>query len=283
MFMPLRKYPAAQFKTGRRTTPIVLALLLMFTISCSDTQDRDTIRVMSYNIAAGYGDLNTIADVIREHDPDIVALQEVDFHWGERSEFEHQLSELAESLDMYPFSGEIYTLQPDRSSMPARRYGLAWLSRYPYIWAENHPIHRLSTQHVDTAPVYFPGFPEAGILFQGRPLHLFNTHLDYRSDPSVRERQIEDMLQIIEARRQPSILLGDLNARPDSRELEPLFERFEDAWTEAQGPGYTFPSSSPDRRIDYILYDRELDVVSVFVPLTQASDHLPVIADLRWR
>ena len=50
-------------------------------------------RVMTWNIAAGHGDLSKTADVIREARPDIVALQEVDAHWEKRSDFADQPAE----------------------------------------------------------------------------------------------------------------------------------------------------------------------------------------------
>ena len=46
------------------------------------SQDPIELRVMSYNIAAGFGDIYGIAEVIAEQQPDLVALQEVDVHWG---------------------------------------------------------------------------------------------------------------------------------------------------------------------------------------------------------
>ena len=59
------------------------------------------------------------------------------------------------------------------------------------------------------------------------------------------------------------VLVGDFNARPDAPELEPLRERFTDAWELAadredqagwrfwqRDEGRTHPARSPHRRID---------------------------------
>jgi endonuclease/exonuclease/phosphatase family metal-dependent hydrolase len=264
-----------------------LTILLTFvTNACNNAageEGTDEIRVMSYNIAAGYGDLNRIADVISEHNPDLVALQEVDVFWSERSNFEDQARLLGEALDMHYFYGEIYTFDPHEDGMPARRYGLAYLSRVPFDHAENYPLVRLSTQSEEPELIYLPGFPAISVTIHGREVHLFNTHLDYRSDPAVREQQVSEMLTVINRYHGPMLLLGDLNARPGSPELDPLFELFSDAWDDSTGPGYTFPGDDPDRRIDYILHTNDFEVRSVFVPETEASDHRPVVADLLFR
>ena len=265
----------------------VLMLFLLLT-ACGDRawqgDTQPSIRVMSFNIAAGYGDLDRIASVIAEHEPDVVALQEVDVFWSERSDFEDQARRLGESLDMHSFYGEIYTLSPTRENAPPRRYGLAYLSTVPFEHAENFPLSRLSTQTEEPELTVLPGFPSITVTLEGQEIQLFNTHLDYRSDPSVRETQVAEMLDVAGRYSGPQLLLGDLNARPGSPELDPLFDtRFTDAWDESQGPGYTFPADDPDRRIDYILHTDDFEVVNVYVVETEASDHRPVVADLIFR
>ncbi|MFU8860225.1 MAG: endonuclease/exonuclease/phosphatase family protein [Cyclonatronaceae bacterium] len=235
---------------------------------------------MCYNIAAGYGDIDAIAQVISDQKPDIVALQEVDVNWGERSAWEDQARYLAYKLNMHYFFGEIYSYDTSETDTPPRRYGLAWLSREPFVYTVNHRISRLSTQ--DTEPVLrlLPGFPEVAVEFNGQRIHFFNTHLDYRPDPHARKTQISEMMAIMQPANTPVILMGDLNARPGAPELVPLFESLEDAWPVQEDAGFTFPADAPDRRIDYILHSDHFTVKGIYVADTQASDHRPVIADL---
>jgi endonuclease/exonuclease/phosphatase family metal-dependent hydrolase len=81
--------------------------------------------------------------------------------------------------------------------------------------------------------------------------------------------------------REPVVLAGDLNAVPEAAELAPLRSMFADAWTRAgEGPGFTIPVEAPDRRIDYVLTSPEIGARSAAVIATDASDHLPVVADL---
>ena len=123
------------------------------------------------------------------------------------------------------------------------------------------------------------GFPEIVVKFGEINLHFFSTHLDYRRDPALRSIEVSEMLELIDLDN-PVLLVGDLNARPDAEELRPLLNLFNDAWGQKKDPGYTFPSNQPDRRIDYILHSDHFEVMDVFVPATEASDHRPVVADL---
>ncbi|WP_205745659.1 endonuclease/exonuclease/phosphatase family protein [Egibacter rhizosphaerae] len=239
------------------------------------------LRVASFNMAAGMGDLSATADAIEDLDADIVGLQEVDVHWGARSDFEDQAARLAEMLDMEVFFAPIYTFEPFEEGDPDREYGLAFLSDYPLHETINHDLTRLSTQGEDPEPEPMPGFPQVTANVKGVTVDLYNTHLDYRGDPTVRELQVDDTLEILGDEPAPAVLLGDLNAPPEAPELAPLFEVMDDAWAVAgEGDGFTFPAEDPDARIDYVLATPDIEVRDAQVVDTQASDHLPVVADL---
>lgn len=248
----------------------------------SETDNEDSIRIMTFNIAAGYGDFSRIVDVIREYDPGIVGLQEVDVYWSERSDYQDQIRLLSEELEMDYFFGPIYRIPHKEGTRPIREYGLGFLSRIPIVDSKNHKITRLSTKVEEPEPELKPGFPEILINLNDSKLRIYNTHLDYRPDPIVRKMQVKDMISIIDEHDTPTILLGDLNAIPGSPEILPLFEIFKDVWDDEElGPGYTFPANNPDRRIDYILVTEEIEIKYVDIIQTNASDHLPIITDIK--
>jgi endonuclease/exonuclease/phosphatase family metal-dependent hydrolase len=266
---------------GRMRCFLLMLAVFASIPGCSATADERTdVRVMCYNIAAGFGDIDAVAQVIRDHNPDIVALQEVDVHWGERSNFEDQVLYLGKELGMYSFFGEIYRIDASDTYTPPRQYGLAWLSKEPLILSLNHKLPRLSTQEAEPGLRTLPGFPEVAVDINGNRIHLYNTHLDYRPDPAVRIAQIAEMMALMQDADTPVILMGDLNARPAAPELQPLFAVLHDAWIHTDDHGYTFPADAPDRRIDYILHSGHFTVGDVYVVDTQASDHRPVVADL---
>jgi endonuclease/exonuclease/phosphatase family metal-dependent hydrolase len=241
---------------------------------------RATLRVMTYNIQAGGGNLDRIAETIRSAAPDMVGLQEVDVHWDARSAFADQAELLARSLGMEARFAAIYRIPVSDSTKPPRQYGVALLSRCPIRSFNNRRLTRLSTQVENAVPAPMPGFLEATVDVGGTPVRVFSTHLDYRADPRVREKQVAEMLAIIAESSGPTILVGDLNAQPQAPELGPLFSKLRDAWLVGDGSGFTYPAKEPVRRIDYVLTSPHFVARSARVPDTQASDHRPVVVDL---
>lgn len=266
--------------TLRRILPALLVVSSLAEAACTTPRapQQQSVRVMSYNIAAGNRDLARIADVIRAADADIIGLQEVDVHWSERSGFVDQAADLAAMLGMQVRFGPIYSLPGDGAER--REFGLAVLTHHPIIEFRNHVIPRLSTQADDPEPRPMPGFIDAVVDVRGTRIHVFNTHLDYRPDPRVRVAQVSAMLRVMPQPSLPHILIGDLNAPPSAPELQPLFARFHDAWQDDRDPGHTYPASAPERRIDYVLVSDRFRIAGAGTITTEASDHLPVVADL---
>ncbi len=238
------------------------------------------VRVMSYNIRSGNGDLQKTADAIRSLNADIVGLQEVDVHWSPRSAFADQATELGERLHMQVRFAHIYDLPPSATGDSSREFGVALLSKFPIVNWSNRVITRLSTQQANAQPAPMPGFLEATLDVRGTPVRAFVTHLDYRSDPAVRKRQVQDMLGYIGDARAATLLMGDLNAPPSAAELEPLFRNLRDAWPANAGAGFTYPAERAEKRIDAVLISSHFRVLSAIVPPTLASDHLPVVVEL---
>jgi endonuclease/exonuclease/phosphatase family metal-dependent hydrolase len=256
------------------------------TAACAHVRPGDSavpLRVMTYNIRAGNGDIARTAETIRSFAPDIVGLQEVDVHWGERSGFEDQATLLGRVLGMQVRFAPIYALPGADSTKARRQYGVALLSRHPIIRWTNDTLTRLSTIAQNPEPAPAPGLLQATIEIAGAVVRVFNTHLDYRPDPRVRKQQVTEMLAYLGSASTPTLVLGDLNANPDALELQPLFERFRDTWQDSARPGFTFPADKPMKRIDYVLVSGHFQVKAASVPVTEASDHRPVVIDLLLR
>ncbi len=246
----------------------------------------------SYNIAAGRDadgtfDIASTAAAIEDIEADVIALQEVDVHWGERSLNLDLAEELADALDMWVGFAPIYSNDPAEEGGPRAEFGVAVLSSYPIVDFTNHEITRLSTQSEDPEPAPAPGFAEAVIQARGARVHVYSTHLDYRGDPTVRELQVADTLEILaeDGPHASQVLMGDFNATPQAPELAPLWDVLTDAHAEAgEGDGFTFPADVPDRRIDYVAVSDGIAVQHAWVPADGvaafSSDHRPVVADL---
>jgi endonuclease/exonuclease/phosphatase family metal-dependent hydrolase len=241
-----------------------------------------TLRVMSYNIHICQGmdkkfDPQRIADVIKREDVDVVALQEVDSK-ARRSGKVDQLAKLARLTGMHGVFGKA-------RDFDGGEYGQAILSRQPI---EKLEVHKLTAMGEQLAPT-----DERIALFatikQQRPLPdliFVGTHLHHVSDAfRVSEATVlNGLLGDAMAKREPAvILLGDFNAKPDSKVITMMREKWDDP---TAAVGDTFPADKPDRTIDYVMLPKGhgWKVVSAKVvdePL--ASDHRPVVVELQWK
>jgi endonuclease/exonuclease/phosphatase family metal-dependent hydrolase len=280
------------------------------------TRDRpgQKLRVINYNIRYGAGldgvvDLERTADVIRRSGAQIATIQEVDRHLLERSDFEDQARRLARMLRWHVVFGPAIDWDPLEKGEPRRQYGVAILSRFPIRDSENvrlpiHGIPRPPPGEEEVEPWSEPrAVLRALIDVRGVRVNVYTTHLqanstalrfgdepsDHESAQQQRAEQVEAILDEIDRVGGLTILAGDLNARPDDPELEPLYDAgLLDAWDVAgDGPGYTIIGVNDDGefeavgRIDYVFVSPEIGVRAAKVPWTEASDHLPVVADLR--
>ncbi|MFC3040715.1 endonuclease/exonuclease/phosphatase family protein [Virgibacillus xinjiangensis] len=235
----------------------------------------EKVKVMSYNMHHAVGednrlDLERIAEVIEDADADIIGLQEVDHHWSARSDFKDQAKLLADRLDMFYTYAANLDVEPAEEGEPRRQYGTAILSKYPILTSENYPLTRLGNTEQR-------GLLEAVINVKGNHVHVFNTHLALT--PEERELQIQEVVDIAEQSKGPQVIMGDLNAIPESDEMVPMYAHYKDAFS-GQDDAYTYSAANPTKRIDYIFTSEDLGVQNSRVIDTLASDHLPITTEI---
>ncbi len=105
----------------------------------------------------------------------------------------------------------------------------------------------------------------------------------YRHAYQIRNWEVDQVLNMVESEEVPVILVGDLNSTPNNWVYRRLAEGRQDAFRKAgRGWGATYHTRFPVVRIDFILVGPEWEVVEARVPRVWLSDHLPVVARLRW-
>ena len=209
-------------------------------------------------------DLDRIAALIREVDPDLVTLQEVDSVTG-RTDDVDQAQELGRLTGLNAAFG---------SFMPydGGAYGMAVLSRWPI--SESSNIRLPDGEEPRTSLAITVGVPESG-----RSLRLVGIHF-YRTEEE-RMAQARTLEQALGNNDIPTILAGDFNSTPDSEVMEYLSENW--SILEKGEDHFTFSSYDPVREIDFVLVRPAglFDVLSqVVVDEPVASDHRPVVAEL---
>jgi endonuclease/exonuclease/phosphatase family metal-dependent hydrolase len=237
-------------------------------------------RILTYNIHSGRGadgrlDLGRIVAVIAAEAPDIVALQEVDVG-RRRTDGVDQAHELARRLGMKA------SFQP-ALRVEEEQYGDAVLTALP--------ITRIKA---GTLPGYalLPRLEPRGALWVSietgaGPVQIINTHLGLV--PREQQAQAKELAGPrwlgAEARRDPLILVGDLNATRAASAYRILTDQLADATKQIprRGRMATFPSRSPVLRIDHVLISPGLRVTDARVPagphVRSASDHRPLVVD----
>jgi endonuclease/exonuclease/phosphatase family metal-dependent hydrolase len=236
------------------------------------------LRVATFNIHHGVGldgvlDLARIAATVERTGAEVVGLQEVDRHWSARSNFVDQATWLAQLLNMHLAFGANLDLDPPAPGAPRRQFGTAILSTYRIRATTNTLLPRpLGGEQ--------RGLLEARIKVRGIPVRVFNTHLQHDSQVE-RLDQVAQIREVLATATESMVLLGDLNATPDTPEIAGLTDRLVDAWvTAGVGDGFTFDAATPHARIDYVMSSDNVVARTAAVVTTDAADHLPVVADL---
>ncbi|WJD96141.1 endonuclease/exonuclease/phosphatase family protein [Streptomyces antimycoticus] len=237
------------------------------------------LRVATFNIHHGASpadvlDLERVARVIQDLRVDVVGLQEVDRFW-KRSGFVDQPAWLGERLGMRHAFGANLDLDPEEPGRPRRQYGTAVLSR--------EPIRSWTNTHLPLVPGHEQrGLLRATLEVRGGCVDFAVTHLQH-DDTMERERQAARIVELLGSSPERTVLVGDLNATPETPELGILTGALDDVWPRAgSGDGFTYDALDPHARIDFHLASRDLRPLTAQVVTAdpEASDHLPVVSDL---
>lgn len=160
-------------------------------------------------------------------------------------------------------------------SMVTRDFGR--FAQHTNSLLSRHPVQAVHEHRLPGA-MDGRGVLEVRQLLDGHPVTIFVTHLALRQ--RTRERQAGYLARLVKEAG-PSVVMGDLNAKPDSPELLHLCNRA--GLRMADRPSHaTLPSWRPRAAVDHILATPDL-ALEEYGPLPELlSDHLPVQALVRW-
>jgi endonuclease/exonuclease/phosphatase family metal-dependent hydrolase len=201
----------------------------------------------------------------------LVALQEVDKGVA-RTAGRDLIAELAGLTGMtFVFSNNFH--------FQGGEYGNAILTRFPVTQSTN--LHYTMLRSGEQR-----GLLQVTVTVEGRELVFWNTHIDHRPDDAERWANVQEIESTVAQSPDKAIILaGDFNDYPGSRVIERLGQTFVDAWHQAgEGQGATYPADAPRSRIDYVWFLRQpaLRATRAWVPVTEASDHRPLVVSFEW-
>jgi endonuclease/exonuclease/phosphatase family metal-dependent hydrolase len=218
-----------------------------------------TVRIATYNIRHAQGldgrvSTARIAEVIRSLHADLVAVNEA---WRVPIRFEQprQLGEL---------TGMTVAFQPVHHWGPVTQ-GNAILSAGPILGVQDLKLPR--------------GLEHRGCLLveaevDGVRLRFGTLHLSLGR--GHRTRQIALLAEALPTDL-PLVLAGDFNGGVD--DLDPL----RDILTVVDDPPPTYSPGKPRKALDHVLFSEHWELQSLATVASRASDHLPLVAELRLR
>jgi endonuclease/exonuclease/phosphatase family metal-dependent hydrolase len=251
---------------------------------------RCSTNIISFNNRADFvrTNLATIANYIRQYNPDIIALQEVQESPSSVSINDEipTATYLAQQLDMsFTFSPTLF------DSYVQMQYGTAVLF--------NHHRFRLVSVEIISLPLGLEPRNSPCLTIQSRNTNFTfracSIHFDHHPiDNTIRLEQANTLINWLkQGQYHPTVLLGDFNANQTSRTLTNLYKYFfDDHSSDSSYPTWSECGEILKDKIDYILLDRQSQwTIKQFlhglhmkkfypsIDLTMLSDHVPLFAE----
>ena len=216
---------------------------------------------------AGYvlGNANVLPELtrfIKSVDPDIVGLIEVDTG-SIRSRMVNQAEAIAADLGM--------------NTSYETKYGSSSLNKLlPIVRKQGNAFMAAPRVHGEKFHYFDTGIKRLIIEFEMQEYSVFLVHLSlkYRH----RHLQLRRLYDLIEATEKPVIVAGDFNTFWGENEIYLFMKAAGLRSANAEGLP-TYPSRSPRKELDWILYQQGINVTAFQVPEVRHSDHLPLICD----
>lgn len=242
----------------------------------------ESMRLLLYNIryavgagmsmhvplpGAGYvlGNQNVLPEItefIQSVDPDIVGLIEVDTG-SIRSRMVNQAEKIAEDLGL--------------NSSYETKYGEGSINQMlPIVRKQGNAFLAAPRVHGETFHYFDTGIKRLIIELEMENFAVFLVHLSlkYRH----RHLQLRKLYDLIEVTEKPVIVAGDFNTFWGENEIY-LFMRAAGLRSANERSLPSYPSRSPRKELDFILYQDGIRVSHFEIPQVRFSDHLPLVCD----
>lgn len=258
------------------------------------------MKLVSFNIGLKINNSDKVAQYLKKLDADILCLQEVVRHFDETVFPQYQskkiIDEVIRKTYPYAFFGPQWKSKYVKLSGGRHRdyggyveQGNYILSKYPIISSENkHYLYkyRIETDHTRFKELDHPRSVAISTLnIGGKILTVFNIHGTWSKDKCDTERSLKQSEYLInEAKKNnnPLLIVGDFNVSPKTKSISIMSDVFNNM-IEVFNIQSSLPNTSGNLKttklVDYIFTNEKVIPISLLVPSTDISDHLPLVFD----
>lgn len=228
-----------------------------------------TVRVMSYNVGHGRGDVAGVISAIQSEAPDVFCLQEAD-----NVRLDHPLQvALREKLSDYK-------LHIDG--------GMVMGSRLEEVEFKTHSLPRASEgSSIQDLTVYWDGVKTRVVNIHlnslhpedliGQPQDRIQATVERIADEQA--EQTDFLLKLVPG--SPPLICGDFGQPTRGENYRRLRKVSHDSFMEAgEGLGLTYPSNFPIERSDVVFMAYGWKAARSWIPHTTAAEHMPICADV---
>ena len=206
--------------------------------------------------------LERITEFIKAQKPDVVGLVEVDTG-SIRTQKVNQAESIGRALGHY--------------SVYQCKYGEASINHLlPIVRKQGNAFLAAPHVHGERFHYFNKGIKRLTIELELEECSIFLVHLSlkYRH----RQEQLHALHDLVIESRKPVLIAGDFNTFWGGHEIY-LFMKATGLRSANSKSLPSYPSSSPRKELDFVLYGEGIEIQSFTIPTVPYSDHLPLICD----
>jgi endonuclease/exonuclease/phosphatase family metal-dependent hydrolase len=244
-------YSSEDSYASRRPT---LTIVLASTVSSGSGTTSDTIKVLQWNIAQGYGtdgksNIDRVVNFIVDKKPDVISFNEI---------------------MRYSSSSQPQIIADKLKARTGKTWSYKWVQKWGASSGEGECV--MTHLDIDATDAYLLSADRsvamARVNVNGRIVNLFSTHLDHQAS-STRLTQVKQLVAWADNHSEQRIIAGDFNGWPGTAEINEMLKTHYDGWAVAKSKGVAvaYPDN-PDgntrnSRIDYVWSSKGATALSV--------------------
>lgn len=273
-------------------------------------KDSTTLRILTWNVSGfnnsqlgGHPHGKEMLDVIKEYNPDVLCLQEYsnDVIYPDGKLY---TKKALDSLG-YPNSNIFWYETGDSANKIRLGSGVAIFTKKHILLKDGTAVKDLNGKTEGAVNMDFVWDKKGLRIVTGRLSSFYmytdTTHANkstfqitmdrkdmaqrqIRMTEQVHQRQVSKIRESINNSPVPAIYCGDMNSVAASYNYYLMKGNLQDAFLEGGfGIGASFYNIVPTLRIDVCFVDKSMQVLQSKVIKKKASDHYPVVTDMKWR